>query len=276
MAGNHTITAVYGGDNNFKVQTSAAYTEVVQQSGFLANLQSSLGASTFGQIVTFTASEKLSTGAAASGTATFQDGGATLGVVTLNSLGRATFSTGSLSVGNHTIFAFYRRLGATISSNTLSFIQSVAKASTSATVTAAPNPAGLHATVTLSATVTVRAPGGGQPTGSVTFSDGTTVLGSGTIGAGGVATFTTFTLTPGVHTITASYAGNTSYNGSVTAAIQETVNSSAAAAVPQTTPTNASIASAVMEIDALSASAIDALFSTMGPADQGMRRTKRR
>ncbi len=273
-AGNHTITAVYGGDTNFKAQNLPSYTEVVRQSGFIANLQSSLGASTFGQVISFTASEKLSSGTAASGTVTFQDGSTTLGVMTLNSLGRATFSTGSLSVGNHTIFAFYRRLGATIPSNTLSFIQSVAKASTSATVAASPNPAGLHATVALSATISVRAPGGGQPTGSVIFSDGTTILGSGTIGAGGVATFTISTLTPGVHTITASYAGTSSYNGSVSAAIPETVNSSGASVIPQATPANSSVSGAT-ELDALSAAAVDALFSAPDPAQQRVRRPTR-
>jgi ELWxxDGT repeat protein len=259
--GNHTVTAIYSGDSNFNAQNSASFTEVVKQSGFIGNLQSSAGASAFGQIITFTASEKLSSGTAASGTVTFQNGAATLGVVTLNSAGQATFSTSSLAVGNHSIFAFYRGAGSTIPANTLSFIESVAKAGTSLTLTAAPNPAGLSATVTLSATMSVRAPGGGQPTGSVTFIDGTTVLGSGTIGAGGMATFTTSTLTPGIHTITASYASNASYNGSVSAAILETVKSSAAAARAQVAA-SAGAASSATEIDPLSADAI-AAFSPL-------------
>jgi hypothetical protein len=259
--GNHTITAIYSGDNNFKAQNLPSFVEVVQQSGFLGNLQSSSGASAFGQVVTFAATEKLMSGAAASGTVTFQDGSTTLSSVALDSAGRATFSTGRLAVGNHTIFALYRRPGATVSSNTLSFIQSVAKAGTSLALTASPNPAGLHATITLSATVSVRAPGGGQPTGSVIFRDGTTILGNGTFGAGGLATFTTSTLAPGAHTITASYAGNTSYNSSMSAAVDETVKSSATTAIPQAMAAIGDSTSGAVGLDALSPTAIDALFS---------------
>jgi Bacterial Ig-like domain (group 3) len=275
--GNHTVTASYSGDGNFNAQNSASFTEVVKQSGFIGNLQSSAGASAFGQIITFTASEKLSTGTAASGTVTFQDGTTPLGVVTLNSAGQATFSTGSLAAGNHSIFAFYRTTGSTIPANALSFIESVAKASTSMTLTAAPNPAGLHATVTLSATISVRAPGGGQPTGSVTFLDGTKVLGTGTIGAGGVATFTTSSLTPGVHTIRALYASTASYNGSLSAAILETVKSSSAAALPQMVTGSGGSISGGTQMDAWSEAAIDALFSAVDPMEQGTgRRTRLR
>jgi hypothetical protein len=264
--GNHTVTASYSGDGNFNAQNSASFTEVVKQSGFIGNLQSSAGASVFGQSITFTASEKLSTGTAASGTVTFQDGATTLGLVTLNSAGQATFSTGSLAVGNHSIFAFYRSTGATIPANTLSFIESVAKAGTSLTLTASPNPAGLHATVTLSATISVRAPGGGQPTGSVTFIDGTKVLGTGTIGAGGVATFTTSSLTPGVHAIRAWYASHASYNGSVSTAILETVKSSAEAALPLMVTGSGRSISGGMQMDECPAAAIDTLFSAVDPS----------
>jgi ELWxxDGT repeat protein len=273
-AGNHTITAVYGGDNHFTAQNLPSYTEVVQQSGFLANLQSSSGASAFGQLVTFTASERLSSGTAASGTVTFQEGGTTLGLMTLNSVGRATISTGTLSVGNHTIFAIYRRTGATIPSNTLSFIESVAKASTSTTVTSSPNPASQHTTVTLTATIRVRAPGGGQPAGSLIFRDGAAVLGSGPIGAGGVATFTTSTLNPGVHTITASYAGTTNYNGSISAPILEAVNPSApsTSVIPPAATADGSSLAGATQLDALSASVIDAVLN---PIDLVQRRARR-
>jgi len=204
---------------------------------------------------------------------TFEIGATTLGVVALNAFGRATFSTASLAVGNHTIFAFYRPTGTTIPANTMSFIQSVAKASTNITLTASPNPAGLHATVTLSATVRVVSPGGGQPTGSVTFIDGTMVLGPGTIGTGGVATFTIASLTPGVHTLTASYAGNSGYKGKVSTPIQETVNPSAAAAIA-TAGASGSISGAA-EIDPLSAAALDVFLNAADALQPRMRRSTR-
>jgi hypothetical protein len=57
----------------------------------------------------------------------------------------------------------------------------------------------------------------------VTFLDGTTVLGTGTINAAGVTTFTTSTLTIGSHPITASYAGDSSYNAATSAVLTEVV-----------------------------------------------------
>ncbi len=54
-----------------------------------------------------------------------------------------------------------------------------------------------------------------NPTGTVTFLDGVTVLGTGTLDASGEATFSTSALAPGLHSIAASYAGTASYTGSV-------------------------------------------------------------
>jgi hypothetical protein len=49
--------------------------------------------------------------------------------------------------------------------------------------------------VTFTATAAAVAPGSGTPTGTVTFKNGTTVLGTGTL-SGGKATFATSVLTP--------------------------------------------------------------------------------
>src|SRR5258708_7444757 len=68
---------------------------------------------------------------------------------------------------------------------------------------------------------------GGTPTGTVTFKDGTVVLGSGTLSGGGIATFTTSTLALGNHSITASYAGATTFAASTSAALIQTVNTPA-------------------------------------------------
>ena len=62
--------------------------------------------------------------------------------------------------------------------------------------------------VTFTATV---AGGGVEPTGTVTFFDGSKQLGAGTLNGSGVATFATSTLAVGKQSITASYGGNSNY-----------------------------------------------------------------
>ena len=57
--------------------------------------------------------------------------------------------------------------------------------------------------VTLTATVTGPS-GASVPTGTVTFSNGTNPLGTGTLNASGVATYTTSTLAPNNYSLTAT------------------------------------------------------------------------
>jgi uncharacterized repeat protein (TIGR03803 family) len=78
------------------------------------------------------------------------------------------------------------------------------------------------ASVTLTATVSGS---GSTPTGSVTFNDGQTALGTGALNGSGVATLTTTSLvSPGAHSITAVYGGDTNYLGSTSSIETVTVN----------------------------------------------------
>ncbi|MCE9566013.1 MAG: putative Ig domain-containing protein [Planctomycetes bacterium] len=70
-----------------------------------APVLTSSGPSTYGQLVTFTATEAAGS-STLTGTVTFMDGATILGVETLNS-GVATFSTAALSAGTHSITALY-------------------------------------------------------------------------------------------------------------------------------------------------------------------------
>src|SRR5207249_871650 len=76
--------------------------------------------------------------------------------------------------------------------------------SSSTVITASSNPSVYGQSLSLTATVTGPS---GAPTGTVTFLDGTTVLGTVALG-GGTATFTTSSLRAGVHGITAIYGGD--------------------------------------------------------------------
>ena len=60
-------------------------------------------------------------------------------------------------------------------------------------------------------------------TGTVTFKDGNTTLGTGTI-SGNTATYTTSTFTAGSHSITAVYVGDGNYIGSTSSAVSQTIN----------------------------------------------------
>ena len=62
----------------------------------------------------------------------------------------------------------------------------------------------------------------GSPTGTVTFTDGTTTLGTGTSN-GGVATISA-SLTPGNHSIVAVYNGNAYYTASTSSSLAQVVN----------------------------------------------------
>ena len=68
--------------------------------------------------------------------------------------------------------------------------------------------------VTFTATVT----SAGVPTGTVTFEDGTTVLGNAPL-SGGVATFSTNSLAGGTHQIVAYYGGSGGFNASASAGV---------------------------------------------------------
>ena len=86
-----------------------------------------------------------------------------------------------------------------------------------------PNPAVFGQRVTLKAAVAAAAKGGAAPTGTVTFMEGTTVLGSGTL-ANGAAALTTSALAVGSDTITAVYNGNAIYGPSTSPAVTSVVN----------------------------------------------------
>lgn len=95
-------------------------------------------------------------------------------------------------------------------------------ASTSTTLTSAPNPSIYGQSVTLTATV-AGAPGI-TPTGTITFTDGTTTLGTAPLDGNGTATFSTGSLSAGSHAITAVYGGGATDAGSASAVLSQQVN----------------------------------------------------
>src|SRR4029077_17880153 len=96
--------------------------------------------------------------------------------------------------------------------------------STTTVVVSSLNPSTVGQLVTFTVTVTANAPGAGTPTGTVTFKDGTTILGTGTLNASGQATFSTSSLSVASHSITAEYSGDGNFFGSTSSALTQVVN----------------------------------------------------
>ncbi len=218
-AGTHTITAVYGGDVTFTGSTSSAITQtVLPKTATTTTLNSSLNPSYVGQSVTFTAAVSPS---GASGTVTFYDGTTILGTGSLNSSGQVTFSTSTFAAGPHSITASYNGNTNFAASSSTALTQTVNKFSTSTALTLSPNTTAFGQPVTITAGVTSSA---GVPAGTVTFYDGATALGTGSLNNSGQATLSTSSLAAGSHSITASYAGNSNFASSTSAALTQTVN----------------------------------------------------
>ena len=223
----HSLTASYlGVTNTFGISTSNTVSQTVNKAGTTTTVTSSQNPSVFGQSVTFTAAvAAVSPGSGtATGTVTFKDGATTIGTGTLNGAGQATFATSSLSVAGHSITASYVGDTSFTGSTSSALTQTVNQADTTTTVTSATNPSVFGQSVTFTATVAAAAPGAGTPTGNVTFKDGATTLGSGTLNGSGQATFATSSLTVSAHSITAVYGSDTNFKTSTSGILTQTVN----------------------------------------------------
>ncbi|HEX4794926.1 MAG TPA: Ig-like domain repeat protein [Humisphaera sp.] len=222
--GTHNIVARYLATTNFAASDSAPLAQVVTKDATMTSLASSPNPSIAGQSVTFTATVNVT---GASGTITFSVDGTSIAPVSIDALGQATFTTSSLSVGGHTIVATYSGDANDFGSSSATLNQTVSAAATSTSVASSVNPSTVGQSVTFTATVRVNAPGSGTATGTVTFKDGASVLGTGTLNASGVATFSTSSLSVGGHSITAVYNGDANDNGSTTAPLTQNVNPNA-------------------------------------------------
>jgi hypothetical protein len=189
-----------------------------------AKISSSLSSAPFGQAIQFTATITAAYGGPATGGVTFKDGANAIGKGTLSG-GKATFKTSTLSPGTHSITAVFSANANFLGSTSSAVSVNVTKAGSTTKIKSSVNPSSFHQSVTFTATVTSAT--SGIPAGSLTFRNGTTTLGSATLNANGVATFTTTALTVGSHSITGVYAGNADFKTSASTALTQTVKKAA-------------------------------------------------
>jgi Bacterial Ig-like domain (group 3)/Peptidase family M28 len=231
--GSYTDTTVAAGSTyGYRVRTcpfqvSNCIAETIQgATATTTTLSSSPNPSTFGQSATFTANVTSGAGVPA-GTVTFTEGATVWASnVAVDSSGHAAFSTAALAVGSHTLTAAFTGASgwANSSGNDAGSPQVVTKDATTTAVSSSANPSVYSQPVTFTAAVTANAPGGGLPTGTVTFKDGSSTLGTGALDGTGHATFTTSTLSVAAHSITAVYGGDAGFSGSTSAIVTQTVN----------------------------------------------------
>jgi MYXO-CTERM domain-containing protein len=244
-AGMHTVTALYGGDATHDTASASTPYDVAARPT-TTTLASSANPSVSGQTVTLTATVAAG-GVTPSGSVTFKDGSTMLGTgpVNLDGSGVATLNIASLAVGTHALTASYGGTANFVASTSASLSQTVNKAGTTTALTSPSPGVVLGQPVTFTATVSAVAPGTGAPTGTVTFSDGGSVLGTGTVGGGGQATFTTSTLAVGAHSITAAYGGDDGFNASTSTAFSVTVGQLASSTTLASMPNPQSVGGSV-------------------------------
>ncbi len=212
--GTHVITAKYLSDGSF-ADGSGTASQTVNKIGTTTAVTTSTGTSAFGEAVSFTAvvTPASAAGGTPTGTVIFMTGGTEIGSAELNSDGEAILSDiDGLTVGVYTVTAEYGGTELFESSNG-SVQQIVESALTSTTVETSQNTTVFGEQVTITATVTVAAPGVGTPSGDVSFVSGTTILGTVAL-SGGKAALNVGSLAVGTHMITAAYQGDGSFAAS--------------------------------------------------------------
>jgi hypothetical protein len=169
-----------------------------------------------GQPIIVTATEQSTTGTM-TGVVEFYDfagpvNGPPLGTASIIG-GIAVYTVLNASVGSHD-YAEKFAGDSVFAPSQSGILQVIVLASPSATValTSSPNPSTLGQSVTFRATLTPSS-STFTPSGTVTFFDGSTSLGSGPLAAG-IAVFNISTLITGSHTITAVYNGDTNFPAS--------------------------------------------------------------
>jgi hypothetical protein len=143
----------------------------------------------------------------------------------------APLSTAALAPGTHSITVAYAAtpdFNASTSAKLSQVVTATDTASpTAVMISSSANPATSGQTITLTANVVPVNPSQNSLTGTVSFFDGTALLGTAPLSSSGLATITTSALTVGTHAITARFAGGGVAAPSQSSAFNQVINNSA-------------------------------------------------
>ena len=205
--GTHTIVANYAGDSNITASSSTPVALSVKQLTSVALASSANPTMTLSSMV-LTATVSNSGVGQATGTVTFTDGSTQLGTATLNANGVASLTVPSLAAGNHPLLASYAGDTENFASTSPGLTEGIQLRPTTVAITSSDTSPTNPQQVTLISAVGWTGPV--APTGTVTFTSGTTVLGSSQVDSIGIATLTVFLQSP-TESIVATYNGDTNY-----------------------------------------------------------------
>jgi Bacterial Ig-like domain (group 3) len=197
-------------DKTYNMSVTILVTQSIQQTP--NKTQTILGSlpnpSDYGQPVIFGATV-ISSGfkSIPTGTVKFMEGGTLLGTGTLDKLGLTSFTTSKLPVGSHNITAVYSGDSNFAGSSSNVVVQKV-RSKTTVSWPSKPGPCNFGKILIFIARIEMQSPGMGNPTGTVTFCDGTKTLGTVNVSADGQTKFSISSLSRGIHNITAVYNGD--------------------------------------------------------------------
>ena len=165
----------------------------------------SLNPSTYGTSVTFTATVP----AGATGTVTFEDNGTAISGAVPISGTTAAFATSTLVAGTHAITAVYSGDSNYNEANSLVLTQTVNIATIGPSTTLSVSPTTVMYGDSAVLTAVVGPPSGA--TGTVSFHEGTTLLGTSSLDGSTTAVLSVSSLGAGTHTLTATYNGDANF-----------------------------------------------------------------
>ena len=223
VAGPHNISCSYSGDTTFAPSVCNTVPLTIMAAASALTVNSSQNPSIAYLPVTFSAHLTLGSQPAPAGTQlTFIPVSGSSIPLTTDANGNAAYTTSQYSAGTWDVTASFS--GTSHVSASTHYKQVVDPAQTTLSLTVSPNPASIGQTVKLTASTT---PSGTTfPTGTITFLDGTTVVGAGTLNAAGQASFSSAAFAVGTHRIVATYPGDAGFLAGASAPVTLVITAS--------------------------------------------------